>query len=67
MHGQGVYCGMSTASEVLLTFTTQLYQYFSVFLLFALLSDEPEVFVPKYFQTAILHAAHFWSFLFLGR
>ena len=39
--------------------TTQLYQYFSVFSLFVLLSDEPEVFLPKYFQTAILHAAHF--------
>ena len=28
---QGVYCGLSTASEVFLIFTTQLYQYFSVF------------------------------------
>ena len=26
---------------------------------FALFSDEPEVFFPKYSQTAILHAAHF--------
>ena len=25
----------------------------------ALFSDEPEVFLPKYSQTAILHAAHF--------
>ena len=25
MHGQGVYCGLSTASEVFLIFTTQLY------------------------------------------
>ena len=57
--GQGVYCGLSTASEVFLIFTTQLYQYFSLFLLFALFSDEPEVFLPKYSQTAILHAAHF--------
>ena len=24
-NGQGVYCGLSTASEVFLTFTTQLY------------------------------------------
>ena len=40
-------------------FTTQLYQYFSVFFLFALFSDEPELFLPKYSQTAILHAAHF--------
>ena len=41
--------------------TTQLYQYLSVIFLFALVSvsDEPEVFLPKYSQTAILHAAHF--------
>ena len=55
-----MYCGLSTASEVFLTFTTQLYQYYSCFCLFALVSDEPEVFLPKYSQTAILHAAHFW-------
>ena len=35
----------------------QLYQYLSVIFLFALVSDEPEVFLPKYL--AILHAAHF--------
>ena len=29
------------------------------FFLFALFSDEPEVFLPKYPQTAILHAVHF--------
>ena len=57
--GQGMFCGESTASEVFLTFTSQLYQYFSVFLLFALFNNEPEVFFPKYSQTAILHAAHF--------
>ena len=28
--------------------------------LFALFSDEPEVFLPKYSQTAKRHAAHFW-------
>ena len=39
---------------------TQLYQYLSEIFLFALVSDEPEVFLPKYSQTAILHAAHFW-------
>ena len=38
---------------------TQLYQYFSFLFLFALFSDEPEVFLPKYSQTAIVHAAHF--------
>ena len=27
---KGVYCGLSTASDVFLIFTTQLYQYFSV-------------------------------------
>ena len=27
--------------------------------LFSLVSDEPEVFLPKYSQTTILHAAHF--------
>ena len=37
----------------------QLYQYFSVFFLFALVRNEPEVFLPKYSQIAILHAAHF--------
>ena len=44
---------MSTAFFI---FTTQLYQYFSV--LFALLSDKPEVFLPEYSQTTILHAVH---------
>ena len=29
------------------------------FFLFALFGDEPEVFLPKISQTAILHAAHF--------
>ena len=42
-----------------LIFTTQLYQYYSLFFLFAIFNDEPEVFLPKYSQTAILHAAHF--------
>ena len=59
VNGLGEYCGLSTASEVFLIFTTQLYQYFSVFLLFVLFGDKPEVFLPKYSQTAILHAAHF--------
>ena len=54
-----MYCGLSTASEFFLMFTTQLYQYFSVFCVFALFRDKPEVFLPKYSQTAILHAAHF--------
>ena len=56
---QGVYCGLSSASEVFLVFITQLYQYFSAYFLFALFSDEPEVFLPKYSQTAILHAPRF--------
>ena len=55
----GEYCGLSTASEVFLICTTRLYQVFSVYTLFALLSDEPEVFLPKYSQMAIPHAAHF--------
>ena len=62
-NGQGVYCGLSTASEseVFLIFTTQLYQYFGVFFfIFALFSDDPEATLPKYSQTAIFHAAHFW-------
>ena len=58
-NGQRVYCGLSTASEVFLIFTTQLCKYLSVFFLFASFSDEPEVFLPKYFQAAILHASHF--------
>ena len=51
--------GCMVASGVFLIFTTHIYQYFSVFFLFALVGDEPEVFFPKYFKTAILHAAHF--------
>ena len=38
---------------------TQLLPIFQFFFLFALFSDEPEVFLPKYSQTAILHGAHF--------
>ena len=57
--GQGVYCDESTASEVFLTFTSQLYQHFSVFLLSPLFNDQPEVFFPKYSQTAKVHAANF--------
>ena len=57
--GRGVYCGLSTASEMFLIFTTQLYQFLCVFSLFAHFSDEPEVFLPKHSQMAILHAAHF--------
>ena len=52
--GQGVYCGLSTASEVYLIFTTWLYQRFRAFFLFMLFSDEPEVFLPKYTKPAIL-------------
>ena len=38
----------------------QLYKNCCVFFfLFAPISDEPEVFLPKYSQTAILHAPHF--------
>ena len=40
--------------EVFLIFTTQLYQYLCVIFLFAPVSDEPEVFLPKYSKTAIL-------------
>ena len=54
-----MYCDLNTASVVFLFFTTQLYQYLSVILLFALFGDEPEVFLPKYYQTTILHAAYF--------
>ena len=52
-----MYCGLSSASEVFLIFTNQLYQYSSVFLLFTMYIDEPEVFLLKYSQTAILPAA----------
>ena len=54
-------CGLSTASEVFLIVTTQLYQYFRVLFLFALFSDELEEILPKYSHKAILHAAHFRS------
>ena len=53
-----MFCGLSTASEVFLIFTTQLYQYFTVFFRFALFIDEPEVFIPEYSHTALLQAAH---------
>ena len=33
-NGQGVYCGLNTASVVFLIFTSQLYQYFSVLFYF---------------------------------
>ena len=39
-------------TQVFLKFTTQLYQYFSVLVLFALFSDKTEVFLPKYSQIA---------------
>ena len=58
-NGQGEYCGLSTASELFLIFTIQLCHFFSVYFLFALVSDEPEVFLPEYSHTAILYAAHF--------
>ena len=44
-------CGLSTACEVFLIFTTRQNQYVSVLFLFALVSDEPEVFLPKYSET----------------
>ena len=39
--------------------TATLLLFFSVVCLFALFSDEPEVFLPKYSQMAIFHAVHF--------
>ena len=39
-------------------FTTKQYHYFTAFSPFTLVSDEPEVFLPKYSQTATFHAAH---------
>ena len=36
------------------------------FVLCALFIDKPEVFLPKYSQTAILHGAHFWRVVYLG-
>ena len=47
---------LTKASEVFLIFTTQLYQFF---FLFGPFNDEPKVFLPKYSQTGLLHAAHF--------
>ena len=46
-NGHGVYCGLGTASEVFLIFTTHQYQYFGMFFLIDLISDEPEVFLPN--------------------
>ena len=34
--------------------------------IFALFTDEPEVFLAEYFQTAIFHPAHFWRVVNLG-
>ena len=59
-NSQGVYYDLSTASKVFIIFTTQLHKYFSVFILFALFSDELELFLTIYSQTAIPQAAHFW-------
>ena len=53
----GVYCGLNTASVVFLIFYYPTIPIYLVcFFLFAPFSD---VFLPKYSQTAILHAAHF--------
>ena len=41
-------------------FTTRPYQLLGAFSLFMLFSDEPEVFLPKYSQQAILPSPHFW-------
>ena len=58
-NGQRVYCGLNIASEVILICTTHLYENFSVVCSFLMFSDKPEVFLSKYSQTAIIHAAHF--------
>ena len=59
VHQVGSSCMMGGAGGlVLLIFTTPLY-HSCVYFLFALFSDEPEVFISEYSQTAILHAAHF--------
>ena len=55
----GVYCGLSTASEVFLIFYYPLYKYLVCFFLFVRVSNDPEVLLPKYSKTAILHAPHF--------
>ena len=55
--GQGVYCGLSAASEVSLIFTTLLHQFVSVFL-FALFSDEPEVSSLNTPTWQVFNAAH---------
>ena len=53
------YWGPSIAPEGFLIFTTRFDNFRVCFFLFEPFSDEPEVFPPKYSQTAILHAAHF--------
>ena len=53
--------------EVFLIFITQLYQSLGSFFLFAILNDEPEVFLPEYSHTTILQAAHFWRVVNLGK
>ena len=55
-----MYCGLNTASVVFLIFYYPTIPIFEcVSFLFAPFSEEPEVSLPKYSQTAILHSAHF--------
>ena len=58
-NGPGVYCGLSTASELFLLPNYSNILVFFFFYLFALVSDEPEIFIPEYSQTVILNAAHY--------
>ena len=48
-----------TASVVFLFFYFPIIQIIWHSFLYALCSDDPEVFLPEYFQTAILHAVTF--------
>ena len=52
MMAKGSIVARVLPSEVFLIFTTELWQYFSLFFLFALFSDAPEIFLPKFSQTA---------------
>ena len=59
-NGQEVYCGLSTASEVFLIFTTQPYQFLCIIMQSFPYVDKREVLQQEYSQHPILPSPHFW-------
>ena len=58
--GQGVYCGLSTASEVFPFCTTKPYSYLCNYNAIFSYTDKREVFQQEYSQYPILPSLHFW-------